>query len=785
DITGLEIRSPETPEAMTAAHATVSFDFRNVLRGRIVPRRIVLRRPGFEISFSKDATGDFMARGMPELLGHILAAFPSISMDRGSVRISDPPIVLEDLRLEAEQIQPAPMRLMISLTAVMRRKGGAIPLSLTASVDPEADEDIPFVEGSLESDAFPLDLFPWTDDFSSKKGKARASLKFRITPKGRVEADGRILAEDVRFRLKSDGRKKDFPLSYLALDFESAFDNGRIEVPSFRLSGPRFYAKGAFRLDARDQANPYLFLEVESSDIEMDTAKKVCPTPLLPSWIESRLYPDLKAGKVRLERLLIDGRLDQIMALEQAANAGVFSIRINWKDVAWRNDMLPWRFERVPGTMEIREGRFRMSGITGRFGGSVVEKGEIESENVFRSGAPCDIAMAGRFDTEQLLILRDKGLIPGTGQDWFDRIASVSGMLQTHIRARFEDDWKSPRLMQGDFQGTDCTLVHQDLGMPVDWEVFHFEFDKKGASRFQGRGRWGASTFDLSGNAFSADDIRAQVNGTAVPAEVLSFFLGTPPAFLEFHDPVQYRFDLERQSGTWAYRGEMGVQGITLQTDRSRLNFSPEIKKIQAHGKLLPHGEIRIQGAECRWGESVFHLSGTVDIKKGTSFSVDVASPGVRLADLGLEVDGTVSPPQGLVSGRVRINGAMNAPSWRVSLTGKMEGQGISFALKDHPVTLQDGDFSLNFDDNRLKLRSARVTVGEVPLHVLGNFKGWEPIAAELDLYAEALDLEQALTAFRSGMSKGFSGPGPASRIGAVDFRSASIAWNCAPITLR
>ena len=392
------------------------------------------------------------------------------------------------------------------------------------------------------------------------------------------------------------------------------------------MSGPGFHAKGAFRLDARVPGKPALFLEVESSDIDMVIAKKVCPTPLLPSWIESRLYPDLKAGTVRLERLLINGSPDQIMELGQPANADAFAIRIDWDDVVWKSDALPWRFERVPGVMDIRKGRFRISGVSGRLGASVVEMGEIETENVFRSGAPFNISMGGQFDTRQLLILKKKGLIPELEHPWFDRTASVSGKLQARVTARFKDGWERPRLVKGDFSWTDCTLIHQDLMMPVDFEFFHFEFDKKEGSRFRGRGQWGDSVFDLNGQAFSSDDILARISGTAVPAEVLSIFPGTPPSFLQFRDPVRCRFDLERHSGTWAFQGEMGVGGIAMKTGRCRVTAPPEIKKILVNGNILPGGRVRIQAADCNWGDSIFHLSGSVDTAGDTAFHFDVTS---------------------------------------------------------------------------------------------------------------------------------------------------------------
>ena len=192
DVAGLVIQSHETAETMTAKRAGVSFDVSELFHRRIVPRSIALFQPTFDVTFEKDAAGDIVTRGMRGLPANILAAFPSIVMEKGSVRITKPQIVLEDLRLEAERIQLAPMRLMISLSGRMRRNGKAIPLSLTAAVDPQADERNPFVNGSLETDAFPLDLLPWPNDFSSQDGKGQGVPEipdYAQGPGGRGRAD--------------------------------------------------------------------------------------------------------------------------------------------------------------------------------------------------------------------------------------------------------------------------------------------------------------------------------------------------------------------------------------------------------------------------------------------------------------------------------------------------------------------------------------------------------------------------------------------------------------------
>ena len=122
------------------------------------------------------------------------------------------------------------------------------------------------------------------------------------------------------------------------------------------------------------------------------------------------------------------------------------------------------------------------------------------------------------------------------------------------------------------------------------------------------------------------------------------------------------------------------------------------------------------------------------------------------------------------MSGRVHITGALSGP-FQVGLTGKMEGREISLALKDQPISLEDGRFLIDFDEKSLKLGSARVNIGEISLRVRGLFTGWEPFTGELDVSADELNLAQAVAAFRSAMPEGFSSAGPISRIGDIGFK--------------
>lgn len=769
---GVVLRSTEGGDSIAAETLGIVFDIRRLLRGRLFPRRISLHGTELVLSIRKDGPGKAADWELPDLLKHLLGACPSIAVERATVRIKDPAVTLEAARFSAEKTPDGPDRLLVNLSGTLRYRDGEVPLSFAGTVGaPDGEGAFPVVQGAVETASIPLTLFPWPEVFSAEEGTARVSVNVRILPRGRVETEGRVLAEKVAFLLTDDGRTKDFRFSYLALDFEASYFADLLDMPTFRLSGPRFYVMGACRLGMDAPSNPSLFLRIESSEMPVETAKKVCPTPILPAWIEGTLYPLVREGNTRLTQLVLDGSVDQLKTLERPGSAHAFAIGIDWNDVALESEKVPWGLEEVHGQLSIRKGDLRISGVQGLFGGSALRGAVLEMQEVFAPGTPLDITLDGDFDMGELLVLGSGGMIPGVAPDWFPGTRALTGTLQASIAARMGRHGEDVRLLRGELSSPGSTLVHESLKMPVDFDAFQLVLEQGGGSRFHGEGKWGGSSFTADVETGpSMPGLRARVSGTAEPSEVIPFLAGGPLPWIQFHDPVPCRFSARREVDAWMFDGEMDVKGMTVQGKTLRLAPFTGKKTIRVSGEIQPRREVRVDRFDCLWEESELRATGSFGLGETPWFSVEASSPGVRLEDVGLALNGTATPPTGTLKGRLRASREEDGPG-RPALSGEVDGRGVQFTLADRPVTVRSGDFHLDLDRMLLDIRSSDLDLHDLAsFQVRGEVRFGESLYADLSATARELDLEKAFAVFRAAVAEGPSRPSTLPEKGDVSF---------------
>ena len=742
----LEAKSRFEPESITASRITVFLDMRELIKGRIVPTRMSLFRPRIEMALEKDwvfsKPGE--VSGLKKMILRRLAGLPAVSMKQARVCIENFPFELEDIIFSASQKDEDPTSFDVRLEGKVAHKGQKVPFTLRGNIssDTAANSD-PFADVTVKAKDVPLIWIPWPDYLPCNKGKADFDVKLVGALDGTLSATGKIATEDFCLRLVRPRGSKPFPFPKLVFDFESRFSGRLLEISSVRLKGPDFSLSAHSNIDFENASNPDLSLHLKSTDIPLVKFKKFYPTPLLPLWIEKRLFPVLtdKYGTVSVDKLVLQGSLNRIAKLNRAENTECLSMQLSWKalEVLENGSGLP--FDNVSGELKINNGTLRVSEVHGLFGSSEIRNGTLHIANLYADTFAYDISIDGKFKLGDLLKQRDMDLIPLNVSQHLYKFVDAAGNLEAKIKFLFERGWDYPRIQEGDLLFTNCTFTQRQLLLPLVLGEVKIQIDKEGRSQFLGTGLWGNSRFDTKGsmnNLVEAGkmDMVARVDVN----EILDYFYDGGPLPVKFTNPVPCRISISKQKGIWSCNGEIDPREVILDTRSFTLHPQGQKNKIVFNVDFQPSKKVLFKKINCLFGSSAIELSGSYDLKNQDLFDFKVSTPGLLMGDLGLQSKKSNEYAEGIIACDAHVKGSRRKPVL-TSVTGRLEGHDLHLILERLPSPIRDAHFKLDLLGKNVFIRFLKMKVGESPVHVQGQLTGWDGLEGKLDVHSRYLNI--------------------------------------------
>ena len=753
----LEARSRFAPESITASRITVFLDTRELIKGRIVPTRMSLFRPRIEMALEKDwvfsKPGE--VSGLKKMILRRLAGLPAVSMKQARVCIENFPFELEDIIFSASQISKDPVRFDVRLEGQFAHKGEKAPFALHGNIthDAKAKKD-PFADITLKAKEIPLTWIPWPAYLPVEKGKAEANIRIMGALDGPISAEGNVTTEDLRFRLVRRHGSKVFSFPKLAFDFESCFSDWVLEISSVRVNGPDFSLTASSKIDFEDTLNPDLTLRLKSPFVPLQAFKTVFPTPLLPEWIENRLFAVLtdEYGTVRVNHFFLHGTLNQIGKLNRSENAGCLSLKMSWKgfEVLENGSGLP--FENVSGELTVNKGALSVSEVNGSFGSSTIKNGTLDINTLYDDTFVYDISIDGLFKLEDLLRQRDMDLIPINVCQHLHRFKDAAGNLEAQIRFRFERGWNYPRIQKGEFIFKNCTFTQEQLLLPLVLGEVKIQIDEEGKSRFYGTGLWGNSRFDTRG---SMDNLAGAGKMTMVARvdinEILDHFYKGNHLPVKFTNPVPCRISLSKQKDVWSCNGEIDPKDVILNIGSFTVNPQGQGDKIVFSVDFQPWKKVWFKKISCLFGSSAVEFSGSYDLMNQDLFDFRVITPGLLMEDLGLRSKKNNESAEGIIVCDADVKGSRRKPML-TSVTGRVAGHDLSLILERLPSPIRDGHFKLDLSGKKVSIHFLKMKVGESPIHVRGELNGWDGLKGELALKSKYMNISD----FMSKRSRSF-----------------------------
>ncbi len=737
-----EARSPSGTESIVASKIRVTLDAGELLNKRIVPTKISLQEPEIDLSIKMD--GSSAGESGDSVLRHIfsenLAKLAFVSMKKARVSIRDFPFELNNVTSDVIQKNGEIKSFDVNIRGNVEFKKEEVSFAIKGTVTRDSNENGGlFFETELKTGHVPLKWIPCPDSMPVKGGHARADVSIQGTLEGPLSTEGKIVFDDLHFLVIDDGITKKFVQPSLILEFASSYFKNTLKIPSFRIKAPDFSLAGSSTFDLKEISNPGLSLRVKGPFMPLATFKSIFPTPLLPTWIEDRLFPIVTGGDVRVDLFSLNGTFKNIEDLDLPENAGVLAMRLTWQKLDVFKDAGGLPCNGVSGELDIKDGSLRVSGVNGTFRQSFVKDGTLDIKSLFAEEIIYDISLGGSFELEDLLRQREINLIPVRIRQNFNRLEYASGNLEAIVKLRFEEGWDYPKIQKGDFRFKDSIIKQEELFFPLALDEAEIRIDRQGKSLFRGKGLWGKSEFTATGSLGNTLETgRAEITGRAHMNEILNRSFRKNSIPVTFNDLAKCQLFLSRTNGTWSCQGMIDLEGVLMETPSFSMDPLGIDDKILFIMDIHPGGKVNIRNIQCCLGKSSLGLMGSYDLKEGDNFNFSVSTERLVLEDLGVRFNKIDVSPRGILLCNAEIDGSFRDPL-KTTVNGEIEGQNISFVLGSFPSSIRDGSFKLKLAGKTASILFLDMLVGESPIHMKGDLSGWDGLKGEVMVKSDYL----------------------------------------------
>lgn len=739
-IRGFEAKSGKGNGHIAAERVRIILDAGDLIRGRLTPTSLHLVQPEVELFFGNDP-GPLTDRNNLRTVSWI-SAFQSIAVENGHVVFRGRDFSLDALSFQANQLNPGRTAWNLRARGNIDCRGQAAPFHTHGIIlSPFGRGSSTTLDMMFETGNVPLSWVPWPESMAFTQGNFSARLKIEGDPKKITSISGKVGVDPFRFGLLHGNKSKQFSVPELTLDFQSTVKDRMLHVRFLQLKGKDLFFNMDFRLDPEADPGPYLELNARSGKIPVDMFKTVFPSPLLPSWLEDRLFPMLNDGDIRLKNLTIKGTTDRIRHLKKEENRTALEMDFECHDLEVRGGGIQVPFEKVSALVSLRRGDFRISGISGIFGHSEIRNAMLEFHGIFADSSSYEGELHGSFDLRELMKQKEIQYIPADLLEPLKPVQDLAGRMECGIRfGSMRGEY--PRIRSGQLQLRNCTLIHRKILLPLKIQDAVVRFEEKQQDRFAGTGLWGNSAFRAEG-VFSLNKSRIDVNRVDISADLdigqaIPAMFGPDISPMSVKEKTAVTFSISRRNGHWILQGDMGLNRVVLESEDVRIDPQGNHCRIFFDLELNPRGMLRLKKILIQMNGSSMDLSGLYDFQGRFFPEMKFHTPGFSMEDLGLFFKKKDIQARGHVKGEMRLASQSGRPAGS-GFRGKIEATDFCFPGLSPAVRGCELDMDISGKD--LTIHRWKMHMGESVLVVSGKLRGWEGLRGDILVRSDLLDM--------------------------------------------
>ena len=744
------VHTPEGDEMAGAAGIRMNFSLKELLRGRIIPTELAILDPKIHLVAKKDHGFSFqgIGPGTEKAYIKILAAFPLVSLENAHVVLETVGLPLKTLALTLEFGQLTrksrnPVLLEASFHGAAFYNGATAPFSGKGMIGENAGKGL-WIDSRLSLKEIPLTRLPLPEDLPVKKGVAGINATIRGNLDGILSIDGELVFRELDFLLIDEGDKKAFSFDQLTVPFRASYVDSVLRIPFFQIQNAAFLLNGASTFNFTKPENPHLDLKVKSPFMTLATFKRIFPSSLLPTWLETRIFSIFSGGSVCVDLFSLNGPWHRLENLDLQENAELLQLQITCKGLTAFKDEQALKVDRVSGNLEIRNGEIHVSGVNGHFGGSTIETGGLFLKDLYVEDPYVRVTTSGSFRVEDLVTQTHLKLTPPEVRTKFRRIEGASGRLDADINIVYEPGWGFPKIEKGMITFLDCALDDPDVLLPILVKEGALTITAEGGKDFVAEGQWGKSKLSASGSlGDNWQTGEVHLVAMADMDELLGYFYPDLKASAAFKNRIPCQVNLSKKKA-WSFHGALDLKQAFLETESMTVAPFSDEGGVLFSGGILPGQRFTLKNLQCNLGKSSFALSGAYDLANKDAFNFNVSTQKLRIEDLGIRFKKGNFSAEGALNCKISVTAFRKDPS-KTRVAGQMEGKQLSFVTWAFPHPIKDCHFKLKFAGDNVLIESLTLKLGKSPFQVKGAFQGWKGMRGDISVHSDFLDLNDLI----------------------------------------
>jgi hypothetical protein len=754
----LVARSKYGPNSFQSSTVRVILNTRELIWGRIVPSSLHLVQPRIDIALENEAAplAGIKGPGGEEPPLFRIKGIQSIIIEQGRVNLLGRSFHMEAFHLNARQTTPSPLTFKVKAQGRMGIKEELVSFNLDGTISPPSESGTASsVDITLKTGKAPLTWISWPATMPVRSGNFETSLTIKGNLKERTSINGKITTTSLGFSLFRGPRRKDYFIPEMAFELQSLIKEKRISFRPLEITTGDLSMELDLVLDLKNGNNPYVELAANSDFMTIETFKDLCPSPLLPSWLENLLFPMLDSGDIRLDSLTFTGNTGQLKHLRLPENRSVMSLGFECRNMGVSGKGFQIPFHSVSAQVRLENGDLNVSGVKARFGDSFIKDAGLNIKGLLTHASSLEVLMNGSFNIQDLMGQSEMELISPAVSESLNQFRDLRGDMDCNVSIRYEHGWESPKLVGGEFFFNDCLLDKEDLLFPLKLTEAEVHIYENHNNIFRGSGSWGNTEFDLTGG-FLMPGHRLDIQDVDISADMdmnqlipAVFKWNKPP--LKFDGLLPLQMSVLKEKDIWSCEGRMDLEGIALKTETLSIYPLSGDNIISFRWEINPR-EIDVKEITYRLNDSAVELSGRYSLEKDGSCLFNIRSDGLSIQYMGIHAGENGIPVTGALKGDLDI--AWSARDVRdINISGLLEGKGLSLVLSMLSPPISDCSFRLSFSGKQALIENTHMNLGQSPVRVTGLLERWDAPSGDIKIEADSLNLSSLLsTEHRHGL---------------------------------
>jgi hypothetical protein len=747
----LDARSKHGPNNFQSSMVRVILNPGELIWGRIVPSSLHLVKPEIDIAVEdeSDPLAEIKGSGDKELPLFRIKGIQSILIEQGRVNLLGRSFHMEAFHLDARQMTSSPLTFEVKTQGRIGTKRELVSFDLYGTISPPSENGTAsLVDITLKTGKAPLTWISWPASVPVRSGNFRTSLRIKGNLEGQTSINGKVTITSLDFSLFKRSRRKDYFIPEMAFEIRSLIKEKRISFKPLRITTGDLSMVLDLALDLKNDDNPRVELAANSDFMPTETFKGLCPSPLLPRWLENLLFPMLDSGDISLDSLTFTGNTDQLKHLKLPENSSVMSMGFVCRnmDVSGKGFQIP--FHNVSAQIRLENGDLNVSGVKARFGDSFVKDAGLNIKGLLTHVASLEVLMNGSFDIQDLIDQSEMELISPTVSESLNEFRDLRGDMDCNVSIRYEHGWESPRIVRGEFFFNDCFLEKEDLLFPLKIKEAEIHVYANQNNLFRGSGSWGNTAFDLTGGFLMPGD-RLDIQNVDISADmdmnqlIPAVSKWNKPPF-RFNGLLPLRMSVLKERDSWSCEGHIDLEGVALKAETLSIYPPSGDNTISFRSEINPRG-IDVKEVICRLNDSAVEVSGRYSLQKDGSCQFNIRSDGLSMEDMGIHAGENGVPVTGELKGDLDI--AWSGRDMKdTSISGLLEGKGLSFVLSMLSPPVSDCSFRLSFSGKQTLIEGSHMNLGESPVRITGSLERWDEPSGDIKIEADSLNLSSLLS---------------------------------------